>query len=43
MPDEEILKKAHAEDFIVVTSDKDFGELVFKQLSNNVEQILTTT
>lgn len=28
--DEEILAKAHAENFIVVTSDKDFGELVFK-------------
>jgi predicted nuclease of predicted toxin-antitoxin system len=30
IPDKEILAKAHAENFIVVTSDKDFGELVFK-------------
>jgi len=30
IPDEEILAKAHEENFIVVTSDKDFGELVFK-------------
>lgn len=30
IPDEEILEKAHAKNFIVVTSDKDFGELVFK-------------
>jgi predicted nuclease of predicted toxin-antitoxin system len=30
IPDEAILEKAHEENFIVVTSDKDFGELVFK-------------
>ncbi|MCU0348487.1 MAG: DUF5615 family PIN-like protein [Saprospiraceae bacterium] len=30
IPDEDILKKAFAENYIVVTSDKDFGELVFK-------------
>lgn len=28
--DEEILQKAYREDFIVITCDKDFGELVFK-------------
>jgi predicted nuclease of predicted toxin-antitoxin system len=28
--DEEILKKAFDEGFIVITSDKDFGELVFR-------------
>lgn len=30
IPDEDILKKAFGENYIVVTSDKDFGELVFK-------------
>ncbi len=28
--DEEILRKAFDENYIVITSDKDFGELVFK-------------
>ena len=29
--DEEIIKKAFVENWIVITNDKDFGELVFKQ------------
>lgn len=30
LTDEEILDKAYKEDFIVITCDKDFGELVYK-------------
>jgi len=31
MSDDEILRKAVAEDWIVITNDKDFGELVFRE------------
>jgi predicted nuclease of predicted toxin-antitoxin system len=29
--DEDILQKAHAEDYIVISCDKDFGELIFRK------------
>jgi predicted nuclease of predicted toxin-antitoxin system len=29
--DEQVLQKANAENWILVTNDKDFGELIFKQ------------
>ncbi|MCZ7648914.1 MAG: DUF5615 family PIN-like protein [Planctomycetota bacterium] len=29
--DEEVLRKAHAEDWILITNDKDFGEKVFRE------------
>lgn len=33
--DEEIIKKASNEDWIIITNDKDFGELVFKNAYNH--------
>lgn len=31
MPDDDILAKAFSENWILVTNDKDFGEMVFRQ------------
>jgi predicted nuclease of predicted toxin-antitoxin system len=31
MDDEEILRKAHSGDWILITNDKDFGELVHRE------------
>jgi len=31
LPDEEVLKIAHGEQRILITNDRDFGELVFRQ------------
>lgn len=31
MPDDDILDKAHAEKWILITNDKDFGEMVFRE------------
>lgn len=31
MTDEEILLKAYAEEWILITNDKDFGELIFRE------------
>lgn len=31
MSDDEILEKARAEEWIVITNDKDFGEMVFRE------------
>lgn len=31
MPDDDILKKAHSENWILITNDKDFGDKVYRQ------------
>ena len=31
MADQDVLSKAHAEDWILVTNDKDFGEMVYRE------------
>ena len=31
MPDDEILAKAHSENWILITNDKDFGGMVFRE------------
>jgi predicted nuclease of predicted toxin-antitoxin system len=31
MKDEDILGKAYKEDFIIITNDKDFGELIYRK------------
>ena len=41
--DEEILKRAHLEQRIVITYDKDFGELVFKHEAGHFGVILLRT
>ena len=41
--DEAILRRAHAEQFTVITYDKDFGELVFKHEAGHCGIILLRT
>ena len=31
MRDEDVLNKANAEDYILITNDKDFGEMIYRQ------------
>ena len=35
MSDEEIILKAYQENWIIVTNDKDFGELIFRDSHNH--------